>query len=145
MAASPQHTHLSVSFGLSAPGAPVGRDTLQDVISVQRDFTVEPARNDERYLNEEIRVEKSDNSTYKMVIARVRAQDAGTYHCTAAQWIQDPDGGWQKITEKRSVLAQVSVQTVGEAHPPHTALQPLHEAREVSAHAHPSLSFQTLN
>ncbi|XP_069805581.1 immunoglobulin superfamily member 8 isoform X2 [Dendropsophus ebraccatus] len=111
LAHSSQHTHLSVSFGVSAPGAPVGRETLQEIISIQWDFSVEPARQ-ERYLNEEIRVEKSDNSTYKMVITRLRAQDAGTYHCTAAQWIQDPDGDWQKITEKRSVLAQVSVQTI---------------------------------
>ncbi|XP_044130341.1 immunoglobulin superfamily member 8 isoform X1 [Bufo gargarizans] len=112
LATTSQHTHLSVSFGVSAPGAPVGRDTLQDIISVRWDFSVEPARYRERYLNEEIRVEKTANSTYKMVIARLRPQDAGTYHCTAAQWIQDPDGGWQKISEKRSVLAQVSVQTI---------------------------------
>ncbi|XP_077112876.1 immunoglobulin superfamily member 8 isoform X2 [Ranitomeya variabilis] len=112
LSASPLHTHLSVTFGVSASGTPVGRETLQDIISVRWDFSVEPALYMERYLNEEIRVEKFDNSTFKMVIARLRPQDATTYHCTAAQWIQDPDGRWQKITEKRAVLAQVSVQTI---------------------------------
>ncbi|CAJ0923187.1 unnamed protein product [Ranitomeya imitator] len=112
LSASPLHTHLSVTFGVSASGTPVGRETLQDIISVRWDFSVEPALYMERYLNEEIRVEKFDNSTFKMVIARLRPQDATTYHCIAAQWIQDPDGRWQKITEKRAVLAQVSVQTI---------------------------------
>ncbi|XP_021095393.1 immunoglobulin superfamily member 8 isoform X3 [Heterocephalus glaber] len=40
------------------------------------------------------------------------AGDAGTYHCTAAEWIQDPDGSWAQIAEKRAVLAQVDVQTL---------------------------------
>ncbi|KAM4013850.1 immunoglobulin superfamily member 8 [Anomaloglossus baeobatrachus] len=112
LTASPLHTHLSVTFGMSEPGTPVGRETLQDIISVQWDFSVKLASYTDRYLKEEIRVEKSDNSTYKMVIARLRPQDTATYHCTTAQWIQDPDGGWQKITEKRAVLAQVFVQTI---------------------------------
>ncbi|XP_075049267.1 immunoglobulin superfamily member 8 [Mixophyes fleayi] len=110
-----QHTHLSVSFGVTSPGTPVGRETLQTIISIQRDFGVEPATTktyNDRFSNGEIRVEKSDNATYKMVISRVRPQDAGTYHCTAAQWIQDPDGSWQRITEKRSVLAEVTIQTI---------------------------------
>ncbi|XP_053559103.1 immunoglobulin superfamily member 8 [Bombina bombina] len=110
-----QHTHLSVSFGVTAPDAPVGRQTLQEIISVQRDFSVIPASTQvysQRFQKGEVRVEKSDSSAYKMIIARALPQDAGTYHCTAAQWIQDPDGSWQKITEKRSVLAQVTVQTI---------------------------------
>ncbi|XP_018420731.1 PREDICTED: LOW QUALITY PROTEIN: immunoglobulin superfamily member 8 [Nanorana parkeri] len=114
---STQHTHLSVTFGVSDPGAPVGRGTLRNIISLGRDFTVEPSKEHqtygERYLNGELRLEKTDNSTYKMVITRVRPQDTGSYHCTAAQWIQDPDGSWQKVTEKRSVLAQLTVQSVG--------------------------------
>ncbi|ELV10587.1 Immunoglobulin superfamily member 8 [Tupaia chinensis] len=38
--------------------------------------------------------------------------DSGTYHCTAAEWIQDPDGSWAQIAEKRAVLAHVDVQTL---------------------------------
>ncbi|OCT66777.1 immunoglobulin superfamily member 8 [Xenopus laevis] len=112
---SQQHTHLSVSFGLTKPGAPVGRQTLQDIVSVQRDFSVEPAQSEPfslRYQTGELRVEKSDSSTFKLVLSHAHPQDSGTYHCTAAQWIQDPDGTWQSIAEKRSVLAEVTIQTI---------------------------------
>ncbi|KAM8921558.1 immunoglobulin superfamily member 8 [Pelodytes ibericus] len=110
---SHQHTHLSVSFGVGAPDTPVGRHTLQDVVTVGRDFSVEPSSAySERYFNGEIRVEKADSASYKMVVTRAQTRDSGTYHCTAGEWIQDPDGSWQQITEKRSVLAQISIQTI---------------------------------
>uniref|UniRef100_A0A8C5N4F6 Immunoglobulin superfamily member 8 n=1 Tax=Leptobrachium leishanense TaxID=445787 RepID=A0A8C5N4F6_9ANUR len=111
---SDQHTHLSVSFGVTAPDTPVGRQTLQDIVTVQRDYSVEPASPayTDRYLNGEIHVEKADSATFKMVISQAKPQDSGTYHCTAAEWIQDPDGNWQKINEKRSVLAEVNIQTI---------------------------------
>lgn len=115
---STQHTHLSVTFGVSDPGAPLGGGTVRNIISVGRDFTVEPSNEHlaygERFLRGEIRLEKTENATYRMVLTRARPRDTGTYHCTAAQWIQDPDGSWQKITEKRSVLAQLTVQSIGE-------------------------------
>lgn len=113
---STQHTHLSVTFGVSEPGAPVGGGTVRNIISVARDFTVElsneHAAYGERFLRGEIRLEKTENATYRMVLTRARPRDTGTYHCTAAQWIQDPDESWQKITEKRSVLAQLTVQSI---------------------------------
>ncbi|KAE8589203.1 hypothetical protein XENTR_v10022912 [Xenopus tropicalis] len=112
---SPQHSHLSVSFGLTRPGAPVGRHTLQDIVSVQRDFSVEPAQSDpysRRHQMGELRVEKSDSGTFKLVLSRAQPQDSGTYHCTAAQWLQDPDGTWQRVAEKRSILAEVTIQTI---------------------------------
>ncbi|XP_005857842.1 PREDICTED: immunoglobulin superfamily member 8 [Myotis brandtii] len=48
----------------------------------------------------------------RMVLGGTQAEDAGTYHCTAAEWIQDPDGSWAQIAEKRAVLAHVDVQTL---------------------------------
>ncbi|XP_029436784.1 immunoglobulin superfamily member 8 isoform X2 [Rhinatrema bivittatum] len=112
---SQQHTHLAVSFGVSAPDAPVGRQTLKEIIAVRRDFTVEAGTGGlfaDRHQSGEVRVEKTGADKYKLVIASLRPEDTGTYHCTAAEWIQDPDGSWQKITEKRSVLAQVNVQAI---------------------------------
>ncbi|XP_030042966.1 immunoglobulin superfamily member 8 [Microcaecilia unicolor] len=112
---SQQHTHLSVSFGVSAPDTPVGRQTLQEIIAVRRDFTTEVGASSlfaDRYESGELRIEKAGNDKYKMVITSLHPEDRGTYHCTAAEWIQDPDGSWQKITEKRSVLAQVNIQAI---------------------------------
>ena len=114
---SQQHSHLSVSFGFSSLAAPAGRQNLQEIIAVRHDFSVEGAEGSpmyaDRYQKGDLRVEKSGGDKYKMVITRAQPEDAGTYHCTVGEWIQDPDGSWQKIVEKRSVLPQLKVQTIG--------------------------------
>uniref|UniRef100_A0A8C8SZ03 Immunoglobulin superfamily member 8 n=1 Tax=Pelusios castaneus TaxID=367368 RepID=A0A8C8SZ03_9SAUR len=108
-----QHTHLSISFGVSAPEAPVERQTLQEVIGVRRDFAVEAGgRFAERYRAEELSLAKAGSEQYKLAIRRVRPEDAGTYHCTVGEWIQDPDGSWQLIAEKRAALAQVTIHSI---------------------------------
>ncbi|XP_074837155.1 immunoglobulin superfamily member 8 [Carettochelys insculpta] len=108
-----QHTHLSVSFGVSAPEAPVGHQTLQEVAGVRRDFAVEAGgRFAKRYRTGELSVAKVGTEQYKLAIRRVHPGDAGTYHCTVGEWIQDPDGSWQLIAEKRAALAQVTVQSI---------------------------------
>lgn len=111
-----QHTHLSVSFGVSAPDAPVGRQTLQEVVGVRHDFAVEAGGSfAERYRAGKLSVVKAGSEQYKLAIGQVRPGDAGTYHCTVGEWIQDPDGSWQLIAEKRAALAQVTVQSIGES------------------------------
>ncbi|XP_030398321.1 immunoglobulin superfamily member 8 isoform X1 [Gopherus evgoodei] len=108
-----QHTHLSVSFGVSAPDAPVGHQTLQEVVGVRRDFAVEAGEHfADRYQAGELSMAKAGSEQYKLAIGRVRPGDAGTYHCTVGEWIQDPDSSWQLITEKRAALAQVTVQSI---------------------------------
>ncbi|EMP30010.1 Immunoglobulin superfamily member 8 [Chelonia mydas] len=108
-----QHTHLSVSFGVSAPDAPVGRQTLQEVVGVRHDFAVEAGGSfAERYRAGKLSVVKAGSEQYKLAIGQVRPGDAGTYHCTVGEWIQDPDGSWQLIAEKRAALAQVTVQSI---------------------------------
>ncbi|XP_069074073.1 immunoglobulin superfamily member 8 [Pleurodeles waltl] len=113
---SRQHTHLSVSFGFSSPVAPVGLQNLQEIIAVRHDFSIQGADGSstyaDRYQKGELRVEKSGGDKYKMVISRAQPEDAGTYHCSVGEWIQDPDGSWKKIVEKRSVLAQLNVQKI---------------------------------
>ncbi|XP_078527346.1 immunoglobulin superfamily member 8 [Lissotriton helveticus] len=113
---SEQHTHLSVSFGFSSQVSPVGLQNLQEIIAVRHDFSVQGSEGNQmyadRYQKGELRVEKSGGDKYKMVITRAQPDDAGTYHCTVGEWIQDPDGSWKKIVEKRSVLAQLNVQTI---------------------------------
>ncbi|XP_042296998.1 immunoglobulin superfamily member 8 [Sceloporus undulatus] len=105
-----QHTHLSVSFGFSTS---TDLRTWQQVIGVQRDFAVEPGgRFAERHRTRELSLDKLGNRQYRMALGWLRPEDAGVYHCTAGEWIQDPDGSWTQITEKRVALAQVTVQTI---------------------------------
>ncbi|XP_053133975.1 immunoglobulin superfamily member 8 isoform X2 [Hemicordylus capensis] len=108
-----QHTHLSLSFGWSAPEAPTDPQPLQEVIGVRRDFAVEAGGPfAERHRARELSVAKLGDRQYQMVLGWLRPEDSGTYHCTAAEWIQDPDGSWQQIAEKRVALAQLTVRTV---------------------------------
>nr|XP_060614119.1 immunoglobulin superfamily member 8 [Anolis sagrei ordinatus] len=105
-----QHTHLSVSFGFSTS---VDLRTQQEVIGVRRDFAVEPGeRFAERHRTRELSVDKVGDRQYRMALGWLRPQDAGVYHCTAGEWIQDPDGSWTQIATKQIALAQVSIQTI---------------------------------
>lgn len=112
-----KHTHLAVSFGRAVPEAPVGRATLQEVVGLRPDLAVEAgAPYAERLAAGELQLGKEGAERYRMVVGGAQADDAGTYHCTAAEWIQDPDGSWVQIAEKRAILAHVDVQTLCECH-----------------------------
>lgn len=112
-----KHTHLAVSFGRAVPEAPVGRATLQEVVGLRSNLAVEAgAPYAERLAAGELRLGKEGTDRYRMVVGGAQAGDAGTYHCTAAEWIQDPDGSWAQIAEKRAVLAHVDVQTLCKCH-----------------------------
>nr|XP_014345902.1 PREDICTED: immunoglobulin superfamily member 8 [Latimeria chalumnae] len=109
---SEQHTHLSVSFGVSKTDPDLESTPGQEVIAIKRDFTVVPGSTGSfgtRYRNGELHVEKAQGDKYKMVIQRARPEDQGFYYCTAAEWILDPEGNWQKIVEKTATLAQITV------------------------------------
>ncbi|XP_038624596.1 immunoglobulin superfamily member 8 [Tachyglossus aculeatus] len=107
-----QHTHLSVSFGRTPPGEPVGPGPGEKVAGLQADLSVEagPAYG-ARLAAGELQLGRASGGGYRLALGRARPADAGTYHCTAAQWIQDPGGGgnWTRIAEKRAVLAHVEV------------------------------------
>lgn len=106
-----------MSFGRAVPEAPVGRATLQEVVGLRSDLAVEAGGPyAERLTAGELYLSKGGTDRYRMVVGGTQAGDAGTYHCTAAEWIQDPDGSWAQIAEKRAVLAQVDVQTLCECH-----------------------------
>ncbi|XP_026576009.1 immunoglobulin superfamily member 8 [Pseudonaja textilis] len=122
-----QHTHLAASFTVSAPGSP---RLQQEVIGLRQDFALEATgRFALRRLAQELSLVKLGDWKYQMALDRLRPEDSGTYHCTAGEWIQDPDGSWQQITEKRVVLADVSVQSIASqlsvsAGPPRALLSP---------------------
>lgn len=97
------------------PEAPVVQGTLQEVVGLRPDLAVEAgAPYAERLAVGELRLGKEGAERYRMVVGGAQAEDAGTYHCTATEWIQDPDGSWAQIAEKRAVLAHVDVQTLCE-------------------------------
>ncbi|KAM3824764.1 immunoglobulin superfamily member 8 [Vipera latastei] len=122
-----QHTHLSATFAVSAPGSP---RLQQEVIGLQRDLALEAAgRFAPRRSTGELSLLKLGDRRYQMSLGRLRPEDSGTYHCTAGEWIQDPDGSWQQITEKRVALADVLVQSIASqlsvsAGPPRVLLSP---------------------
>uniref|UniRef100_A0ACB8G6Z6 Uncharacterized protein n=1 Tax=Sphaerodactylus townsendi TaxID=933632 RepID=A0ACB8G6Z6_9SAUR len=108
-----EHTHLSVSFGVSGTEDPGGRAAAQEVIGLRRDFAVEAGgRFAERHRDHELSLAKLGHRQYQMALGWLRPEDAGLYHCTVGEWIQDPDGSWQQIAEKRVPLAQVAVRTI---------------------------------
>ncbi|XP_077174059.1 immunoglobulin superfamily member 8-like isoform X2 [Paroedura picta] len=108
-----EHTHLAVSFGFSGPRPPGGGGTVQEVIGVRRDFAVEAGgRFADRHEARQLSVTKVGRQQYQMALGGLRPDDAGVFHCTAGEWIQDPDGSWQLIAQKQVALARVTVRTI---------------------------------
>uniref|UniRef100_UPI00398EA2F0 immunoglobulin superfamily member 8 n=1 Tax=Pristiophorus japonicus TaxID=55135 RepID=UPI00398EA2F0 len=103
------HTHLSVTFVRD------GSDGRQMVIGLGRDLTVETDGQGPywaRYAQGDIGVEKIRGNAYHLKVDHLKTQDAGSYHCTAAEWILDPDGTWQKILERTIPLVNLSVDPI---------------------------------
>lgn len=67
-----------------------------------------------RFTRGEVGLQKFGANSYHLYVQHVEMQDAGRYECVAAQWLQDPDGSWQKILEKSVPLVELSVQPNGE-------------------------------
>ncbi|XP_073524865.1 immunoglobulin superfamily member 3-like [Phyllobates terribilis] len=98
-----QHTHLSVSWLL---------DTDEDVVilSLSRDFVLVPGKSfSERFTSGDIRLDKLGDFDYRLTIKELRLSDQGDLSCRGSEWIQDPDGTWIKITEKKSEDTMVKV------------------------------------
>lgn len=126
-ALSQQHTHLSITFGVrGGAGAAVGPPgaqghTLREIITLDRGLAVTPGRSgsyDKRYQAGEISLEKrigdSSGDLYVMKISAVAPEDSGSYFCEAVQWIQDPDGTWQKIAQRTMEMGNLTVQPLGQ-------------------------------
>ncbi|XP_048476811.1 immunoglobulin superfamily member 8 isoform X2 [Rhincodon typus] len=103
------HTHISLAFEVTRSMTGT-RDTI---VGVRPDLSVEspPAGPYwSRFYRGQLGMQKVKGDTYILRMDHVKPQDAGLYHCTAAEWIQDPDGSWQKILEKRIGLENLTVQ-----------------------------------
>ncbi|XP_056410183.1 immunoglobulin superfamily member 3-like isoform X2 [Hyla sarda] len=93
---SSQHTHLAVSWFLTTE-----KDV--DILSLSRDFVLVPGESfSERFISGDVRMDKLSDSLYRLSIRDLRSSDQGDLFCQGSEWIQDPDGKWTKITEKKS-------------------------------------------
>ncbi|XP_055510333.1 LOW QUALITY PROTEIN: immunoglobulin superfamily member 8 [Leucoraja erinacea] len=106
---SPLHLHVAVSFVLQEAAA--GR--RQPVVGLDRDLALDVDTGGPfwlRFTRGEVGLQKFGANSYHLYVQHVEMQDAGRYECVAAQWLQDPDGSWQKILEKSVPLVELSVQ-----------------------------------
>ncbi|XP_056610571.1 immunoglobulin superfamily member 2 [Triplophysa dalaica] len=103
-----QHTHVSVSWFLQ------GKDTdPRPIISLDRDLTVRPGAGfEERYRSGLIRMDKVNDTTFRLKMLEVRRSDSGNIYCHAIQWIQDPDHLWKQIAQKTTNACHVHITAV---------------------------------
>ncbi|XP_045909304.1 immunoglobulin superfamily member 2-like isoform X3 [Micropterus dolomieu] len=92
-----QHTHLSLAWYLHKDG----EDNAHLIISLDRDFTLNPGQGFEgRYQAGLISLDKMGETTYRLKMAQLQLSDQGRIYCQAQEWIQDPDRSWYVITQK---------------------------------------------
>ncbi|XP_037356812.1 immunoglobulin superfamily member 3 isoform X3 [Talpa occidentalis] len=101
-----QHSHLSVAWLRQK-----GSEKPVEVISLSRDFVLHSSSEyAQRQSLGEVRLDKLGATTFRLTIFHLQPSDQGEFYCEAAEWIQDPDGSWYAMTQKRSEGTVVSVQ-----------------------------------
>ncbi|KAI1899723.1 hypothetical protein AGOR_G00064700 [Albula goreensis] len=102
-----QHTHLSVSWFLQSKDA----SEHHPIISLARDFTLSPGEGfEDRYRAGLIRLDKVQDTTYRLSMSQLQVSDQGQLYCMAEEWIQDPDHSWYKIAHNTSGMFTLQVQ-----------------------------------
>ncbi|KAG8429745.1 hypothetical protein GDO86_019334, partial [Hymenochirus boettgeri] len=105
---SSQHTHLSVTwYRLSG-------ELADDVISLTQNFSVWAGPSySQRHSVGDVRMDKLGDSTFRLTLYNLQTSDQGEFYCQGTEWIQDPDGSWFAMTQKRSEGTSVTVQPTG--------------------------------
>ncbi|XP_038869915.1 immunoglobulin superfamily member 3-like [Salvelinus namaycush] len=104
-----QHTHLSVTWYLNGDGEASPRP----IISLDRDLTVSLGQGFEgRYQAGLIGLDKLEEATYRLKMARIELSDAGRIYCHAQEWIQDPDRSWYPISHKDAQATTLEVKAI---------------------------------
>ncbi|XP_023800629.1 immunoglobulin superfamily member 3-like [Cyanistes caeruleus] len=107
-----QHTHLSVGWHLLQGGA--GEHRAKEILTLSKDFILKPGPSyEQRFLEGDVQLHKVGNSTYKLVIRRVKPSDQGQLYCEAAEWIEDPDETWKDISCKQTEKTSLAVVSQG--------------------------------
>ncbi|XP_066233350.1 immunoglobulin superfamily member 3 isoform X3 [Saccopteryx leptura] len=101
-----QHSHLSVAWLRQR-----GSEKPVEVIALSRDFVLHSSSEyAQRQSLGEVRLDKLGSSTFRLTVFHLQPSDQGEFYCEAAEWIQDPDGSWYAMTQKRSEGTMVTVQ-----------------------------------
>ncbi|XP_062861820.1 immunoglobulin superfamily member 3 [Trichomycterus rosablanca] len=103
-----QHTHLAVGWYLRSPDDPT---VPRDVVTLTRDMVLRPgASYRQRLSSGDVRLDKTNSTSYRLTIYSLQPLDQGQYYCEASEWIQDPDRSWYAMTRKQSDKHTVKVQ-----------------------------------
>ncbi|XP_006874866.1 PREDICTED: immunoglobulin superfamily member 3-like isoform X2 [Chrysochloris asiatica] len=101
-----QHSHLSVAWLRQR-----GSEKPVEVISLSRDFVLHSSiEYSQRHSLGEVRLDKVGRTMFRLTVFHLQPSDQGEFYCEAAEWIQDPDGSWYAMTQKRSEGIVVNVQ-----------------------------------
>eukprot|EP00063_Salmo_salar_P045371 XP_014020206.1 PREDICTED: immunoglobulin superfamily member 3-like [Salmo salar] len=104
-----QHTHLSVTWYLYGDGEASPRS----IISLDRDLTVSLGQGFEGlYQAGLIGLDKLEEATYRLKMARIELSDTGRIYCHAQEWIQDPDRSWYPISHKDAQATTLEVKAI---------------------------------
>lgn len=107
-----QHTHLAVGWYLRSPDDP---GVPRDVVTLTRDMVLRPgASYRQRLSSGDVRLDKTNGTSYRLTIYSLQPVDQGQYYCEASEWIQDPDRSWYAMTRQQSDVHTVKVQPTGE-------------------------------
>lgn len=63
-----------------------------------------------------IGLDKLEEATYRLKMARIELSDTGRIYCHAQEWIQDPDRSWYPISHKDAQATTLEVKAIGEKH-----------------------------
>ncbi|XP_013918410.1 PREDICTED: immunoglobulin superfamily member 2, partial [Thamnophis sirtalis] len=106
-AATAQHTHISVAWYV----IPEGRNrNAQNILSLSKEYILFPGPSyTERFNTGDIRLVKIGDTEYKFSIIKLKHSDQGKLYCEAVEWIQDPDGTWKDIVQKRTDTTSLTI------------------------------------
>ncbi|XP_029559690.1 immunoglobulin superfamily member 3-like [Salmo trutta] len=104
-----QHTHLSVTWYVYGDGEASPRS----IISLDRDLTVSLGQGFEgRYQAGLIGLDKLEEATYRLKMARIELSNTGRIYCHAQEWIQDPDRSWYPISHYDAQATTLEVKAI---------------------------------
>ncbi|KAJ6633890.1 hypothetical protein lerEdw1_014277 [Lerista edwardsae] len=109
-ATTAQHTHLSVAWYLLQGDT---ENQRKMILSLSREFVLIPGSSyTQRFSTGDIKLDKIDSKTYKLLIVKVQPSDQGEMFCEAVEWIQDPDKTWKDIARKQTSKAALTVRSL---------------------------------